>query len=350
LSFIAAGGDVRGVAYGESHACWNGVDLEGSVMSRRGWLLFSALSVIWGIPYLLIKVAMEEVSPEFLVFARTAVGALILVPVAARRGWLRPALRAWRPVLAFAAIEIGGAWLLLNNAEERMTSSLAGLLIAMVPLIGTLIAWGMGDRSVLSGTRLIGLLVGLVGVAAVVGLNLAVGATPVLAVVAMVGVAICYSVAPMITDRKLGDVPALGVIAVSLAAVAIVYAPAAVFSAPHSWPSARVLGAMLTLGIVCTVAAFLVFFALIAEVGAVRAMVITYVNPAIALLLGAGLLGETVTTGMIIGLPLILLGSFLATRRAKRGELSEPGIVGMAVEVIEVIEIIEVAGIAETAV
>jgi len=292
-------------------------------MSRRGWLLFSALSVIWGIPYLLIKIVVADLSPEFLVFARTAIGALILIPVAARRGMLSPVLRAWRPVAAFAAIEIGGAWLLLNNAEEHMTSSLAGLLIAMVPLISTLLAWILGDRGGLTGLRLVGLVVGLVGVVAVVGLNLAVGATPPLAVAAMFAVAVCYAVAPTIADRKLSEVPNLGVIAVSLAGVAIVYAPAAVFAAPHAWPSAKVLASVLVLGVVCTVTAFLVFFALIAEVGAVRSTFITYINPLVAVLLGAAVLGEAVTTGMMIGLPLILVGSYLATRKNSKNRAVE---------------------------
>ena len=138
-------------------------------------LLFSAMSVIWGIPYLLIKIVVVDLTPEFLVFARTAIGALILIPVAARRGMLRPVLRVWRPVAAFAAIEIAGPWLLLNNAEEHMTSSLAGLLIAMVPLISTVLAWGLGDRTGLAGLRLLGLAVGLGGVVAVVGLKVTSG-------------------------------------------------------------------------------------------------------------------------------------------------------------------------------
>lgn len=284
-------------------------------MSRRGWLLFSALSIIWGIPYLLIKIVVDAMSPEFLVFSRTAIGALILVPIAARRGDLRQALRAWRPVLVFAFVEIGGAWLLLNNAEEKMSSSLAGLLIAMVPLISTILAWALGDRGGLAGWRLVGLVVGLAGVVAVVGLDLKVGGTPLLAVLAMVATAVCYAVAPMVANRRLGQAPPLGVIALSLTAVAIAYLPAAVFGAPHTWPSAKVLGSVLVLGVVCTVTAFLVFFALIAEVGPVRSTFITYINPLVALLLGVAVLGEKITAGMMIGLPLILIGSYLATRK-----------------------------------
>ncbi|MBR7839994.1 DMT family transporter, partial [Actinospica durhamensis] len=127
-------------------------------MTRRAWLLFAAMSVIWGIPYLLIKVVMDAgLEPGFLVFGRTAIGALLLLPVAIRRGVIRPALAHWRAVLAFAAIEIAVPWYLLNSAEERLSSSLVALLIAMVPLIATVIAWRLGDRSVFSPVRVTGL-------------------------------------------------------------------------------------------------------------------------------------------------------------------------------------------------
>lgn len=285
-------------------------------MSRRAWLLFAAMSVIWGIPYLMIKVVVDGgVSPAFLVFARTAIGALILLPLAIRRGAIRPALAQWRMVLAFAAIEIGITWYLLNSAEEKLSSSLVALLIAMVPLVGTVLAWRLGDRSVLSPVRLTGLGLGLGGVGVVVGLNLTAGGAPVWAIGAVFLVAVGYAVAPMIADRRLSGVPTLGVIAVSLSAVALVYLPFAVLDAPSHLPRANVLASILGLGAICTALAFICFFALIAEAGAVRATVITYVNPAVALLAGVAVLGEQLTAGIVIGFPLVLLGSYLATRK-----------------------------------
>ena len=285
-------------------------------MSRRGWLLFAAMSVIWGIPYLMIKVVVDGgVSPAFLVFARTAIGALILLPIAARRGLIRPTLARWRPVLAFAAIEVGITWFLLNSAEVRLSSSLVALLISMVPLVGTLLAWRLGDRSVLSPVRLLGLAIGILGVGVVVGLNLTAGGTPAWAIGAVFLVSVGYAVAPTIADRRLGDVPTLGVIAVSLTAVALVYLPFAIVGAPAHLPRFNVLASMLALGLVCTALAFICFFELIAEAGAVRATVITYVNPAVALLCGVALLGEHLTAGIVVGFPLVLLGSFLATRK-----------------------------------
>jgi drug/metabolite transporter (DMT)-like permease len=281
-------------------------------MSRRGWLLFGAMSLIWGIPYLFIKIALEGVSAPFLVFARTLIAAAILLPLALRRGMIRPALRSWRPLLAFAVLEIGGPWLLLNDAEQHISSSLAGLLIAAVPLISTVVTWRLGDHSALEPTRLLGLLVGICGVAAVVGLD--VGETSWVRMAEVLAVAVGYAIAPIIADRKLRDVPTLAVISLSLTGVAIAYLPAALFTHPHGWPHANVVGAILTLGLVCTASAFLLFFALIAEAGPVRSTVITFINPAVAVLLGMAVLGERFTAGVAVGFPLVLAGSWLSTR------------------------------------
>ena len=287
-------------------------------MTRRAWLLFAAMGVIWGIPYLMIKVVVDAgVAPGFLVFARTAIGALLLLPVAIRQGAVRPALAHWRPVLAFAAIELGFTWYLLNSAEEKLSSSLVALLIAMVPLIGTLVAWRLGDRSVLSAGRLGGLAIGLGGVGVVVGLNLTAGGTPAWAIGAVVLTSVGYAIAPMIADRKLAEVPGLGVTAVSLTVVALAYLPFGILQAPAHLPRFNVLASIVALGVVCTALAFLCFFELIAEAGAVRATVITYVNPAVALLCGVAVLGEKLTAGIVLGFPLVLLGSYFATRRTR---------------------------------
>jgi drug/metabolite transporter (DMT)-like permease len=274
-------------------------------------VLFASMCVIWGIPYLLIKVAVEELSPAMLVLARTAIAALLLLPIAAVRSELRPLLPYWLPVLAFAAIEIALPWLLLGVAEQSISSSLTALLIAGVPLVGAVIARTTGARERLGVQSALGLLLGLVGVAAIVGLNLEGGALP---IAAMGVVAICYAVGPVIIQRHLAGVPALGVIAASLGVTALVYVPIAAFSVPDAMPSAEVVGSVLGLAVVCTAVAFLLFFALIAEVGPVRATVITYVNPAVAAVLGVAILGEHFTVGMGVGFVLVLAGSVLATR------------------------------------
>jgi drug/metabolite transporter (DMT)-like permease len=284
-------------------------------MTRRGWLLFAAMCVIWGIPYLLIRVAVRDLSPAMLVFARTGIGALVLLPVAAARGEVRAVLQRWFLVLVFAAVEIAVPWLFLASAEKRLTSSLTGLLIAAVPLVGAAIARTTGARDRVSFANVVGLLLGLAGVAALVGLNLGGASAWPLAEIAVV--VVCYAVGPIILARYLGGLPALGVIALSLAVTAAAYAPVAAFSVPTAVPSGRVLLSVLALAVLCTAVAFLLFFALIAEVGPVRATVITYVNPAVAAVLGVTILGEPFTLGMGIGFALVLAGSVLATRAGR---------------------------------
>jgi drug/metabolite transporter (DMT)-like permease len=283
-------------------------------MSRRTLVLFGAMCVIWGIPYLLIRVAVRELTPATLVFARTALGAGILIPLAVARGELG---RVWAyrwPLVAFAAIEIAMPWLLLARAEQRLTSSLTGLLLAGVPLIGAVVATFSGDDDPLGGRRLFGLLLGLVGVAAIVGLD--VGGTSVAALAEVGGTAVGYAVGPIILTRWLSDLPGLGVIAASLAVCAIGYAPVAAFQLPSSLPAGRVLASVAGLAAVCTALAFVLFFQLIADVGPTRATVITYVNPAVAALLGVTILSERFTAGMGLGFALVLAGSVLATRPA----------------------------------
>ena len=272
------------------------------------------MAVIWGIPYLLIKIAVGELTPASLVLLRTAGGAAVLLPVAAARGWLAPLLPYWRWVIAYTVVEVSLPWFLLSDAERRLSSSLTGLLIAAVPLIGAVVQrLTRGDDRMDPG-RMVGLLVGLVGVAVLVGLNVSFRD---LGAVGEVGlVAIGYATGPIIIARRLPRLPAVGVVAASLALTAIAYAPLALPQLPRTLPSGRVLLAVSILAIVCTALAFLLFFALIGEVGPVRATIITYFNPAVALLLGVALLREPLTVGAVIGFGLILVGSILATRRS----------------------------------
>jgi len=240
----------------------------------------------------------------------------VLLPVALARGEVRAVLLRWRWVLVFAIIEIAVPWVLLSSAERRISSSLAGLLIAAVPLVGVVIAISTSARERFGLANAAGLALGLVGVGAIVGLDL--GGTSARALVEMAFVAICYAVGPAILTRYLTGLPMLGVISVSLAIAALVYVPIAAFSFPAHVPSAGVLASVATLAVVCTALAFVLFFALIAEIGPVRATVITYVNPAVAAVLGVTALSERFTAGMGIGFALVLAGSVLATSAAPR--------------------------------
>ena len=283
-------------------------------MTRRGIVLFGLMSVIWGIPYLFIRVAVAEITPATLVLARTAIAAAILLPYAIARVDLRAVLARWRWVVAFAAIEIAIPWVALGSAEQKVTSSLAGLLIAGVPLVGTLLALFTGGADRLGRAGLAGLLIGLIGVAAIVWGNFATSDPAALVEIAIVVVG--YAVGPAILSRRLGGLPAVGVMAISLALCAVVYVPIAAVQLPSVMPSPNVVASVVILAVVCTAAAFLVFAALIDEIGPVRATVITYVNPAVAATLGVLVLNEPFTLGMGVGFALVVLGLTLATRPA----------------------------------
>jgi drug/metabolite transporter (DMT)-like permease len=283
-------------------------------MTRRGLLLFALMSVIWGIPYLFIRIAVAEISPAMLVFGRTAIATAILLPIALTRVDLRPILACWRWVVAFAAVEVAVPWLMLGSAEQRVSSSLAGLLVAGVPLVGALLALGTGDTDRLGRRSFIGLLIGLVGVAAIVGGDF--NAADPIALLQIAVVVIGYAAGPAILSRRLGGLPSVGVMALSLALCALVYLPIVVVQWPATLPSTGVLASVGLLGVVCTALAFLLFAALINETGPVRATVITYVNPAVAAVLGVLVLHETFSLPMAIGFVLVILGSILATARS----------------------------------
>ena len=292
-------------------------------MTRRGLVLFGLMSLIWGIPYLFIRVAVAEISPATLVFARTGIAALILVPIALLRTDYRSVLARWRWVVAFAVIEMGVPWVLLGSAEQHIPSSLAGLLVAGVPLVATVIAVGTGGRDRVGATGVVGLLIGLPGVAAIVGVNL--GSSNTAALLAMAVVVVGYAVGPAILARRLAGLSTVAVMALSLSLCALAYAPIAVLQRPAAVPSPGALGAVAVLGLVCTAAAFLLFWALIDETGPVRATVITYFNPAVAALLGVLVLNESFTPTMAVGFGLVIAGSVLATRPPGEGSPSRTG-------------------------
>jgi len=282
-------------------------------MSTRGWLLFAAMGVIWGIPYLLIKIAVAEIEPATLVFARTAIGTLLLLPIALARSNVRALLPHWRLLVVYTAVEVIAPWFLLSHAETRLSSSLAGLLIAGVPLVGAVLALVTAHDDRPDAMRFVGLALGFIGVGLVVGFNVA--ADDLFAVAEVGFVVLGYAIGAMLIAR-MRDVPAMAVIAGSLAIAALTYLPFGIAQRPTALPSAQALASVAILGVVCTALAFIVFFALVREVGPNRATVITYVNPAVAVVLGVVLLHEPFTASIAAGFALIALGSFVGTRRS----------------------------------
>lgn len=292
-------------------------------MSRRAALLFVALGVAWGIPYLLIKVAVGELDPAVVVVGRSLIGGLLLLPLVLWRRQLVPVLKRWRPLLVYTAVEIIVPWYFLASAEQKLPSSTAGLLLAAIPLIGVGVSFAFGRPERLGGGNWIGILLGTLGVAALVGLDVA--GSDLIGVAELALVAVGYAVGPAILSRWMSELPGVGVVSLSLLIAGLFYVPVVLFTGamPTEVPSAAVIGSVVTLGVVCSAAAFLMMFALIAEIGPMRATTITYLNPAVAILAGALVLGEQVTVWTIVGFVLVIAGSFLVTRR-RPAELPDP--------------------------
>jgi drug/metabolite transporter (DMT)-like permease len=281
-------------------------------VTRRGWVLFAALSLCWGIPYLFIRVAVADLDPLIVAFGRTAIGGLLLLPLALRARALQPLLPHWRILLLYTAIEIIGPWFLLGHAETRLNSSTTGLIIAVVPIVTAIILTVMGlDR--LDARRISGLVIGLVGVGLLVGFD--VRLDDFVAIGQLLLVVLGYAIGPIIISRRLADLPSLGVVTASLLIAAAAYAPFTPLAWPNRWTVSAV-GSVIVLAVICTATAFLVMFALIAEAGPARMTLITYVNPAVAILLGSIVLDEPLTIGLAIGFPLVILGSVLGTWRS----------------------------------
>lgn len=286
-------------------------------MTRRGVLLFAGLGLAWGIPYLFIKIAVGELEPAMVVLSRAGLAAILLMPLALFRREVGPVLRRWRPMLVYTVVEIILPWYFLSTAEERLPSSTAGLLLAAVPLAGVAVAFAMGRPERLSGLNWAGIAIGMLGVAALVGLD--VGGSDLIAVAQMAVVVVGYALGPAVLARWMSDLPGIGVVAVSLAGTAIAYVPFVLLTGawPSAWPSGQAILAIVVLAVVCSALAFVLMVSLVSEIGPVKATAITYVNPAVAIIAGVLVLGEQVTVWTIVGFVLVLGGSYFVTRRPR---------------------------------
>ena len=284
-------------------------------MTRRGIILFAALGIAWGIPYVLIKIAVDELDPAMVVLGRSGLGALLLLPLALARRQVLVVLKRWRPLLAFTLVEIVIPWYFLSSAEQRLPSSTAGLLLTAVPLVAVGVAFAFGRPERLSAGNVAGIAIGMLGVAALVGLDVA--GSDLIGVGELAIVVVGYALGPAILSRWMSDLPGVGIVAVSLALAAVFYVPfVAVTGAwPTEVPSLPVIASVVILAAVCSALAFVIMFALIAEIGPMRMTTITYVNPAVAIAAGAIVLGERITVWTIVGFVLVLAGSYLVTRK-----------------------------------
>jgi drug/metabolite transporter (DMT)-like permease len=283
-------------------------------LSRRAWAAFAGVAFLWGIPYLFIKVAVDDdVSPAFLSWSRIVLAAALLLALAWRAGKLGGLRGRWRWIALFALIEIALPFPLIATGEQHVASSLTAILIAAVPLFVALLALRFDHEERVGGMRLVGLLVGLAGVVALVGIDVAGRSEELLGALAILFAALGYAAGPMILKSRLAGVDTRATMGASLAVAAALLTPPALVTWPSETPSGDALMSIVVLGLFCTAAAFVLWGFLVAEAGPARSSLITYVAPLVAVALGVAILDESVGIGAAVGLVLILAGSWLAT-------------------------------------
>ena len=281
-------------------------------MHRRAWLAFVLVSVLWGMPYLFIKVAVDDLSPVFVAWSRIALGAAVVAPLAWRMGAFKGVWRRWPAVLAYSALEIAVPFVLIPAGERTISSSLSAIVVACMPLLVALLTLVVGPREPMTPVRAIGLLAGLVGVVLLMGVNLS-SFSKLFGVGCVVAATLCYACSPIVITRWLRGLHPLGPVAVGLVASAVALTPFAVTERPTTMPSATALAAVAALGVLCTAAALIAYFYLIAEAGPGRASIVTYLNPAVAVALGVLVLAESVSTLTVAELLLVVAGSWFST-------------------------------------
>ena len=283
-------------------------------MNTRAKIAFAAISILWGIPYLLIKIAVDAgITPAFLAWSRVVMGALILLAVSDRKGLAEIVRERWKWIALFALVEIVIPFPLMAVGEQHVDSSVAAILIAAAPLFVALLALRFDHTERVGGWRLAGLLIGLAGVVMFVGIDFAGRSDELLGALAILVCAFFYAVGPMVLKKKLADLDPRSSMGISLVFGAVMLTPLVALDPPQAVPSAAGIWSVIGLGVLCTAAAFVAYGVVIAESGAGRALVVTYINPVIAI--GAGMLvrGERPGVGAVIGLVLILTGSWIAT-------------------------------------
>ena len=284
-------------------------------MTRKHLGQFILVGFLWGVPYLFMRVAVREWEPTVVVFGRVVIGAAILFPIAIRRGVVRKTLKGFKWIFIYALFEMCGPWYLITHAETKINSGLAGLLVATVPIWATIYASLDGDKSVWHHKRLFGIIIGFFGLVLIVGIETISGNSDTYAVLQTVLAAILYATAMAIILKTMPDGDGVAINAIAMAITAVIFAPAALTSLPAEMPSLSATSALIALGVLSTGWAFKVYFKLVKEIGQARGSMVTYLNTAFAVLLGVVVLGEPLTLGILAGLPLVLIGSYFASRK-----------------------------------
>jgi len=286
-------------------------------MTRKSWIQFGIVGFLWGIPYLLMKVAVADIPPPLIVAGRTLIGAAILIPIAIKKNTFKDAIKGIKYVIPYAVLEMVGPWILITSAEKEISSGLAGLLVATVPFFASIFSSLRGDHSVWQPKRIFGLVVGFVGIVALVGIESITGTSNPKAIAMVILAAIMYAYAVLMVTTNLPGVDGIAINGVAMGLTCLFYTPIAIATWPSNPVSTEAITALVALGVLSTAIAFMLFFIVIVEIGVARGSLTTYVNTAVAVVLGIIILNEPITLGIIVGLPMVLLGSYLASRKEK---------------------------------
>lgn len=284
-------------------------------MTRKSWIHFGIVGFLWGIPYLLMKIAVADIPPPLIVCGRTLIGAAILIPIAIHKKSFIDAVRGIKYVLPYAFLEMVGPWILITSAEEEISSGLAGLLVATVPIFATIFSSMRGDHSVWQPKRIVGLVVGFIGIIALVGIESITGSSNPKAIGMVILAAILYAYAVLMVTSNLPGVDGVAINGLAMAISAVFYLPISLAMWPSNPVSFNAIASLIALGVFSTAIAFMLYFIVIVEIGPARGSLTTYVNTAVAVVLGIIILNEPITLGIMIGLPLVVLGSYLASRK-----------------------------------
>lgn len=284
-------------------------------MSRRGWGLFSLVGLLWGVPYLFMKVAVEELATPVIVFSRVLIGALVLIPLAVYKKTFLPALKYWKYILLYSILEMVIPWTLITNSQRDLSSGVVALLVATVPIWATFFAHYSGDTTAAHRTRVLGIGIGLVGIALIVGIESISDVNNIFSLLSVLVAAFSYAWAVNMITSKAPGISGVAINGIAMAMSTIIFAPFAFSQLPTNAPSAEAVLSTIGLGVICTAIAFWIFFKVLDEIGAARASLVVYPNTAIAVVLGILLLDEQLTLAIAIGLPLVLIGSYYASRK-----------------------------------
>jgi drug/metabolite transporter (DMT)-like permease len=288
-------------------------------VSRRGWLLFALIGLLWGVPYLFMKVAVGELSTPVIVFARLVIGAAMLLPIAFWEGSIRSALPYWRYITLYALLEMVGPWYLITSAQKDLSSGVVALLVATVPIWATLFAHHSGDTTAADKSRLFGIAVGLIGIALLVGIEGFNNVASLISLSKVLLAAVLYAWAVNMVTRKVPGVSGLAINGIAMFISAVIYLPFALNSWPTTMPSNSAILSTIALGIFSTGLAFWIFFKVLKEIGAARASLVVYPNTAVAVVIGIVFLSEKLTLAISVGLPLVMIGSYYASRKPRQG-------------------------------